>query len=242
MSAADDLEDMLHHKEDIHNAVQDGDNLTILPSELNSGKRLKSDKSATMYDLIRMINKLVEIRMGDSVKFMPNEAQKITLDAMKNFDTPIITYKTISREPDLEIKARIRETFKDNVGRVGEVAGQNYKCYVQFDIFATKYDQAEQIMNDFEELISNHTGYLKRNGVRQIIFHKQITDDFYANVRETLSIRNLVYYVEIEKNTVIIKERIKEIEALADQELQEEDNNSDSDTNSDISQDQGGNL
>ena len=186
------------------------DKIETLTSDIYSGKRLKANKSASMFDMIKMISKLIELTMPN-VKFIPAEAKTITLDSMKDFNCPVITYKTISREPKVALKPMTREDF-DYDGKIGTIASQKFKCYVQFDIFASNYQQAEETMEGFEELIFNHKGFIKKNGVAELLFQKQITDDSYVKLRETLSIRNLIYYVEIEKSIVIIKEKIKEIE------------------------------
>ena len=47
-------------------------------------------------------------------------------------------------------------------------------------------------------------------GVRQVYFKEQITDTDYNNFRDVLSIRNLRYYVEIEKLMVIFNRRISD--------------------------------
>ena len=57
-----------------------------------------------------------------------------------------------------------------------------------------------------------YPGYCKKNGVGEIIFDKQYTDDNFEEMRQTLSIRNICYYVEIEKLTVIMRESIKTID------------------------------
>ena len=67
-------------------------------------------------------------------------------------------------------------------------------------------------MDKFEDLMIIYAGYFKKNGVGEIIFDKQYTDEDFKHLRQTLSIRNLCYYVEIEKLTVIMRESIKTID------------------------------
>ena len=129
----------------------------------------------------------------------------------------MITYKLIERKPKGELKPRFREDFKDtdldgNV-RIGEIWGQKFKCHVQFNIFASVYTTAEQVMERLEEAITTYAGYFKKNGVGEIIFDSQLTDCDFEVARQTLSVRNLRYYVEVEKLTVIMRESIKMIDA-----------------------------
>jgi hypothetical protein len=65
-------------------------------------------------------------------------------------------------------------------------------------------------METFEELMLSYTGYFMEQGVRQVYFKEQIKDTDYNNFRDTLSVRNLRYYVEIEKLMVIFNRRISD--------------------------------
>lgn len=193
------------------------DHIDVIKSDPRSLPQ-KANKSSSMYQFIEMIDKIITLTMP-KVKFMPDEGKIVDLDAMSNFDRPLITYKVLERVPKGELKPRVRETISEidglNENRIGEVYGQKFKCLIQFNIFASVYKEAEEVMEKFEELITTYTGFFKENGVAEILFNKHLTDEHYAKLRETLSIRNLVYYVEIEKLTVIFKEKIKEIETLA---------------------------
>ena len=216
-----DLESLLKEKDYLQELIQNNKNIEIIPLNINSQPQ-KADKSATLFDFIKMVDKIVSLTMKD-VLFIPEEGKIIHLDAMKKIDKTIITYSVKSREPHKEIKPRLRQNIKtkdnnDGEDRDAQVWGQKFKCTVQFNIFASVYKDAEEVMEKFEELITSYTGYFKKNGVSEVYLLKHFTDDVYEQLRETLSVRNLHYYVEIEKLTVIFKEKIKEIEILAQKE------------------------
>lgn len=193
-----------------------------LAEPLSPKVRLRADKGATLQDFIKMVSTLVELVMPE-VEFCPDEGKIVTLDAVKTFNNPMINYKVIERQTDLELKPRFRQNLNINDNENAEVWGQKFKCLVQFNIFASVYKEAEQVMEKFEEIIFSYTGFLKRNGVREILFKEHKTDSHLDTLRETLSIRSLIYYVEIEKLTVILKEKIKEIEVLAQKRKDEEE-------------------
>ena len=204
----------------------DRSNRSVLASEPKPIKQ-KSEKGCTLFECISMIATLVELAMPN-IKFEPDEGKVMSLDAMQNFNQPIITYSVVDRETKKELKPRLRETIEEidvDTGdkRIGEVWGQKFKCLVQFNIFASVYKDAEQVMEKFEETILKHTGFLKRNGVAEIFFDKHLTDSRFDTMRETLSIRNLQYYVEIEKLTVMFKEKINQIEIIAQRKKDEEE-------------------
>jgi hypothetical protein len=56
----------------------------------------------------------------------------------------------------------------------------------------------------------SYAGYFMELGVRQVNCKVLITDTDYNNFRDVLSIRNLRYYVEIEKLMVIFNRRISD--------------------------------
>lgn len=179
---------------------------------------LKADKNASLFDFIQMIDKIVTLTMRDlNVKFIPDEGKVIKINTNNvSLDSPMITYKLVDRKAKGELKPRIRETIsrKDEYGdtQFGEIYGQKFTCHIQFNIHASSYILAESVMEKFEELMIIYAGYFKKNGVAELIFDKQFTDDNFEEARQTLSIRNLRYYVEIEKLTVIMRESIKAIE------------------------------
>lgn len=211
-----DFEAMLQKQQDIEAGIYNNE-YDVIRSNPDSIQQT-AERSASLGDFIGMVDRLVTLTMPN-VDFIPEEGKVLTMDAMKDFDRPKISYKVVSRKPKGELKPRVRETIesdgKNGEDRLGQVCGQKFECLVQFNIFTSVYKEAEEVMEKFEELIFSYTGFFKKNGVAELLFKEQVTDDFYERLRETLSVRNLIYYVEIEKLTVIFKEKIKEIELLA---------------------------
>lgn len=219
------LETLLKEQEYVRSIKKDND-VDIIPSNPKS-IRQKSDKGATLNDFIKMVAIVVELTMPN-VKFEPDEGKVMSLDAMQEFNNPVITYSIVERKTKKEIKPRMREQIleldvEDNEERVAEIWGQKFECFVQFNIFASVYKQAEEVMEKFEEIIIKHAGFFKRNGVAEVFFDRHLTDSHFDTMRESLSIRNLRYYVEIEKLTVMFKEKINQIEIIAQKKKDEEE-------------------
>lgn len=218
-----DFEQLMANRDYLGSIRQDINSISSNPKSI----RQKSIQGASLYDFIKMVDKLVQLTMPN-VKFMPDEGKVMTLDAVNEFDSPIIIYQVINRKSKKELKPRVRETIVEKTDdssneRIGEIWGQKFECLVQFNIFASVYDEAEQVMEKFEETIIKHAGFFKKNGVAEIIFDEHLTDSHFDTLRESLSIRNLRYYVEIEKLTVMFREKIKEIEVLAQKRKDEEE-------------------
>lgn len=209
-----DLENLLmQESEAISNIVEKS---TIQAHEGKVAPPLKASKSATLYDFIQMIGKVVSRSMReDNVEFVFDEGKRLPSDPNKEIDHPYITYKIISRKPDKELKPREREstiselTESEKDKRQGSIYGQKFKSYIQFNIIASEYTQADRVMNVFEDLIFSYTHYFKMNGVAEILFEEHLTDNDYDIYRQSLSVRNLVYYVEIEKLFVMFDSDIE---------------------------------
>lgn len=219
----EDLESMLNTLDNMNgleDTVPKEDNCKF-PHGGTAKKMQRADKNASLTDCIRMIGTIVDYDMKkDDVVFTNDEHQIKITDPEIPVNHPYVSYKVISRKPSNEYKPIVREETNEcdeyNEQRGGTVFGQFFDCVVQFNIFATESVIADKLMDDFEELILNYTGFLKKEGVSEIYFKEQVTDSEYNNFRETLSVRNLRYYVKIEKLRVIFNRRLDDIEIYGD--------------------------
>lgn len=220
----DDLESMLNDLDNGNNLLEQEkkpEDSCKFPHGGTAKDMQRADKNASLIDCIRMIGMIVDYSMkDDNVKFTNNEYQIRITDPEIPVNNPYISYKVVSRKPSNEYKPIVREDTNEcdeyNEQRGGSVYGQFFDCVVQFNIFANESIIADKVMDDFEELILNYTGYLKKEGVSEIYFKEQVTDSEYNNFRETLSVRNLRYYVKIEKLRVIFNRRIDDIGIYGD--------------------------
>ncbi|WP_025115887.1 hypothetical protein [Lysinibacillus fusiformis] len=213
---ANNLEYLLAQEDDVINNIVEKS--MILSHEQKVIPPLKANKSANLYDFIQMIGKVVSKAMNeDQVEFVFDEGKRLSNDPNKKIDHPYITYKVLSRKTLMELKPRERESSISEVAqsdkdkRHGRIYGQKFKSYIQFNIIASEYTQADRVMNVFEDLIFSYTHYFKMNGVAEILFEDHLTDKEYDVYRHFLSVRNLVYYVEIEKLHVMFDSDIEGI-------------------------------
>ena len=198
----DDLGRLLQNKQD------NGNNLMPLSYNTNANQDIeaqKAQKSASLSDFMEMISMLVSKTMKKKgVVFKPDEGARLQVDQVNKVDNPYIFYEVIDRTPKKELKPREREeiievTDDKNGRRQGRIYGQKFECTVQFNFLACDYTSVNTVMNDFEDLIFNYSAYFKKNGVAEILFKRHFTDKNLDIYRQTLSVRSLQYYVEIEK-------------------------------------------
>lgn len=176
-----------------------------------------AQSTASLEDFTSMISKLVsKVMKKDNVEFSPDEGARPSMDVSTPLNHPYIFYEVISREPKTERKPRSREeivelTADDGTKRQGRIWGQKFKCILQFNILACDYKTANKVMTNFESLIFNYTAFFKKNGVAEILFERHFTDKNLNPYRESMSIRTLQYYVEIEK---LYTEFVSDIEQI----------------------------
>lgn len=219
----DSFESLLLEKENkLNPRIIPGKNDGVIANVITEDKPvglLKSDQTMDLFEFIQKVEKLVTIAMKElNVVFIPDE-NKVPIDNPDiKVDYPIITYKIIKREiKDKEgLKPRVREEILENPddpnnSRCGQIFGQKFQSIIQFDIFASVYDVAEQVMKKFEELLFVYTGPLKKRGLGELLFKEQLTDENLDQYRQTISVRSLRYYVETENVYVTFRNKIEEI-------------------------------
>ena len=180
---------------------------------------LRAESSASFDDFISMVSKLVCLTMDDleyEVEFVPDDEKDKIIEPDIKIDKIYITYNLISRVPHREIKPMAREEIVelcDVTGeeRMGVIYGQKYDCEVQFNIFASEYKMANEVMKVFEEMIFSFTGYMKEKGIANILFKEQFTDTDFNIYRKSLSVRNLRYHIETENLIVQFNDKIQQI-------------------------------
>lgn len=208
-----EFELMLKSKEENNHIV------TNNSQEFHQSTTLKSDKTATLSDFINMLCML--INKSESMKklktiFLPDEGARIRIDQKETIDNSYIFFDLISRTPLNELKPRHREDILEitddiNNKRAGYIFGQKYSIIIQFNILACDYKTANAVINNLEDLLFKYTGYFKKNGISEILFKNQYTDQNLAYYRQSLSVRSLVYEIITEKLFVQFKSEIQNI-------------------------------
>lgn len=69
---------------------------------------------------------------------------------------------------------------------------------VEFDIYGQNSKQARELMNKFESLILSYTGFIKRKGISEIFFLKEVSPRSALNYYENTPMRCVYYFVRTE--------------------------------------------
>lgn len=93
------------------------------------------------------------------------------------------------------------DEFDENGNPTGDaflIYRQWFDCNVEFDIYGRTNQQARQIQKKFENLLMVYTGYLKRQGISEILFEREVSPKNSLNYDESAAMRCIYYYIRFE--------------------------------------------
>lgn len=88
---------------------------------------------------------------------------------------------------------------------------QWFECNVEFNIYGRTNKEARQLQKKFETLLTVYTGYLKRNGISEMVFQREVSPKCSLNYDESTPMRSIYYYIRFESITPIRQSLINSI-------------------------------
>lgn len=187
-----------------------------IPENLTSTKMSAQGNVRTIDELGELLSKLLNTAWGsDWGRISPYLSEGLY---PQQIEIPLIIYSTILRQASTgtNIKPKQTETIKEvvegsNSGDAFIVYRQSFDYIVGFDFFAKTEKDSRELKNRFEETILTFTGYLKKNGVKEIYFLKEIRTKNNRNSSSS-TMTCLHYFVRLERNNTVRVSTIRKIE------------------------------
>ena len=88
---------------------------------------------------------------------------------------------------------------------------QWFDTNVEFNIYGRTNREARKLQKKFESLLSVYSGYLKRNGISEIFFEREVSPKSSLNYKESTPMRCIYYYIRFESITPIRQSLINSI-------------------------------
>lgn len=88
---------------------------------------------------------------------------------------------------------------------------QWYECNVEFNFYGRNNKEARQLQKKFENLLTVYTGYLKRQGISEILFEREVSPKSSLNYDESTPMRCIYYYIRFESIIPIRQSLINDI-------------------------------
>lgn len=174
----------------------------------------RAEANISFYEFIEKLGLIVENECEkDRVRFVPDsEVYKNIEDPEYSVKNPLITFKVISRTipPKSNYKPMLREELVIN-NSGAEINSMRFDTEVQFNIFASTYKKANELMEKFEYIMYAYSSFLKGQGVVEYHFLRQENDAEYNLFREKANILSIIYYVQTERQMVIAKQKVQDV-------------------------------
>ena len=88
---------------------------------------------------------------------------------------------------------------------------QWFDTNVEFNIYGRTNREARKLQKKFESLLNVYSGYLKRNGISEIFFEREVSPKSSLNYKESTPMRCIYYYIRFESITPIRQSLINSI-------------------------------
>lgn len=175
--------------------------------------RLRADKPITFLGFIDDLRNLWESagKKGEIIRKRPlKEDSKL----------PAITYRLKKRtlnDQFKDIKPRYRGTIKHPYinGEFVQMYGQMFDLLIEFSIYSTSAEEADELVIELEEFLQLYAGHFKKNGVQEILFYEQGEDDVVEEQRVDTPSRSLLYVMRFEKLIIKLLNDIQQISVQA---------------------------
>ena len=113
-------------------------------------------------------------------------------------------------------KATMIRTVKESINGVDtgdhlQVYRQWYDCVIEFDFYGRNVLEARKLMHRFETLMIASGGLLKREGISEVFFLREVTPKQSLNYVSDLSMKCAMYYYRFEVDYVVRTSAINRI-------------------------------
>jgi hypothetical protein len=136
-----------------------------------------------------------------------------------NITLPKITYSTNLREisEGKSPKPTLTDVTREDID--GEPTGeffktyrQSFDCIIEFNVRAKTSLDCSELAEQFEDAIILHSGYLKKKGISEIFFLKEVPAKYSNFYSEKIPTKCLYFFVRLEKVRIVSVNSLKEIE------------------------------
>ncbi|AXU72304.1 TPA: hypothetical protein ACG3KC_001015 [Clostridioides difficile] len=179
----------------------------------------------TTEEYIDNFEKMEEI-LGDILKVeLEDNWGLISFDTIKKDETnkiilPQINYivklretsKGKSHKPMLtDVIDELNEN-KEKTGKVIKVYRQSFDCILEFRFVAKTQRECRRLMEDFEDIIVSYTGFLKKKGLGDIFFLKEMSTEDNIDFDKNVSVKVSEYFIRLEKVKTLNANKLESIE------------------------------
>lgn len=185
----------------------------------NNKNRLITEEHVDNFEKIEeMLEEILKIELEENwgvISFEAikrNETDKIILPQI-NYSVKLREIsKGKSHKPILTDVIDELDENQEKTGKVIKVYRQSFDCILEFRFLAKTQRECRRLMEDFEDIIVSYTGFLKKKGLGEIFFLKEISTEDSIDFDKNVSVKISEYFIRLEKVKTLNVNKLKNIE------------------------------
>lgn len=175
-----------------------------------------AEGNAQVKDFFEIVGLISESSMDDlNIQYMPYEKAALLIKDADYKAENTIAYKVHDRRHTEGYSYKPRESAQivdEDERRIVTRYTEHFTTEVDFYFMSTNYDQAWEMMDRFEDTMISYSSYIRAAGISEFYFQNQLDYIPEIDFREIMIIFVIRYIVKTERNRVITKESVKNID------------------------------
>ena len=198
--------------------VHTNESVSDVDYQIQSFRHVADDNIDDLEQLAEILKRLCNAAWGNGwgelspdLKKGENSSEIIVPQIVLDTNTRDIAEGISGLKPTLvDIIKEINENGQET-GDAFLIYRQWFDTNVEFDIYGRTNQEARQLQKKFENLLNVYTGYLKRNGISEMFFEREVSPKNSLNYNESTPMRCIYYYIRFESITPIRQSLINSI-------------------------------
>ena len=198
--------------------VHTNESVSDVDYQIQSFRHVADDNIDDLEQLAEILKRLCNAAWGDGwgelspdLKKGENSSEIIVPQIVLDINTRDIAEGIGGLKPTLVDIIKETDENGQETGDAFLIYRQWFDTNVEFNIYGRTNREARQLQKKFENLLSVYTGYLKRNGISEMFFEREVSPKNSLNYNESTPMRCIYYYIRFESITPIRQSLINSI-------------------------------
>ena len=198
--------------------VHTNESISDVDYQIQSFRHVADDNIDDLEQLAEILKRLCNAAWGNGwgelspdLKKGENSSEIIVPQIVLDINTRDIAEGIGGLKPTLVDIIKETDENGQETGDAFLIYRQWFDTNVEFNIYGRTNREARQLQKKFENLLNVYTGYLKRNGISEMFFEREVSPKNSLNYNESTPMRCIYYYIRFESITPIRQSLINSI-------------------------------
>ena len=198
--------------------IHTNESVSDVDYQIQSFRHTADDNIDDLEQLAEILKRLCNAAWGDGwgelspdLKKGENSSEIIVPQIVLDINTRDIAEGIGGLKPTLVDIIKETDENGQETGDAFLIYRQWFDTNVEFNIYGRTNQEARKLQKKFENLLNVYTGYLKRQGISEMFFEREVSAKFSLNYNESVPMRCIYYYIRFESITPIRQSLINNI-------------------------------